>query len=169
MKKTIALFLALGSVLMVHAQKSKSLTSSFKQQLIGTWILISVDNIYPDSSRVHPYGDAPKGMLMFDKEGNYTMQILKDVRPKIASGDKNKCTPQENEALVQGSNSHFGKYLVDEANKTVTFIIEHAFFTNWEGTQRKLIYTYKNGTFKYQGIPTQGGPSVIAEVAWKRL
>ena len=109
-------------------------------------------------------------LLIFDTDGNYAIQILKANRPKVVSGDKNKCTPGENAALVQGSNSHFGKYYVDEASKTITFTIQHASFPNWEGTEQKRLYTYTGNQIKYVVTnTTQGGQSVIAEVAWKRL
>jgi hypothetical protein len=139
------------------------------QQLAGTWTLVSVINIYPDGSKIYPYGEAPKGMLIFDKTGNYAIQILKAARDKIASGDKNKCTPEENAMLVQGSNSHFGRYTMDETEHTVTFAVENAFYPNWEGTVQKRSYKFSGDTLSYVVThTTQGGGSVIAEVAWRR-
>ncbi len=169
MKNIFLLFLILISTSLSFAQASRS-KKSVEQQLIGTWTLVSVDNIYPDSSRVHPYGQEPQGMLMFDEKKNYTIQILKAVRPQVASGDKNKCTPEENAALMQGSNSHFGHYSLDEAGKTITFKIGHASFPNWEGTEQKRSYTFAGNNLKYVVTQTtQGGQSVIAEVVWRKL
>jgi len=169
MKITFILFLALGSLSITNAQKKDISKKSIQQQLVGAWSLVAVDNIYPDSSRVQPYGDHPQGMLVFDAQGNYAVQILKADRPKVLSGDKNKCTPEEYAALVQGSNSHFGSYTIDEATHTITFFIEHASFPNWEGTQQKRLYTYTDDGLKYVVTnTTQGGQSVVAEVAWKR-
>jgi Lipocalin-like domain len=170
MKQVITLLLTLICASTLNAQGKASSKNSIEQELIGTWSLISVDNKYPDSSRVHPYGDNPQGMLIFDSKGNYAIQILKAVRPKVASGDKNTCTPEENAALVQGSNSHFGKYLVDGTTKTILFKIEHASFPNWEGTTQKRSYTFTGNEIKYVVThTTQGGQSVVAEVAWRRL
>ncbi|MFI5137355.1 MAG: lipocalin-like domain-containing protein [Sphingobacteriales bacterium] len=170
MRKIIVLLLVLITATAAYSQQQMAQKKSLKEQLQGTWLLVSVDNIYPDSSRVHPYGDNPQGMLIFDDKGNYALQILKAVRAKIASGDKNKSTPEENAALVQGSNSHFGKYAVDEASHTITFTIEHAFFPNWEGTEQKRQYTYTGDEIKYVVThTTQGGQSVVAEVAWRRV
>lgn len=167
MKKVVFLVAALVNLSLTYAQKS---TKALNEQLIGTWELVSVDNIYPDSSRVHPYGKNPQGMLIFGVNGNYAIQILKADRPKIISGDKNNCTPEENVMMVQGSNSHFGKYSVDEADQTITFKIVHASFPNWEGTIQKRSYTYTGNEIKYVVThTTQGGQSVIAEVAWRRL
>lgn len=157
----IALLFTLGFGSMAYAQQ---------HTFTGTWELVSVDNIYPDSSRVHPYGDHPQGMLMFDNKGNYTIQIFNATRPKVTSGDKNKCTPEENAALVQGSNAHFGKYTIDEATHTITFNITHASFPNWEGTTQKRAYTYINNVLSYVVThTTQGGAAVVAEVVWRRL
>lgn len=68
---------------------------------VGTWSLIAVDNIYPDGKRTHPYGENPVGLLIFDHNGNYAIQIYKAVRPKVSGNDKNKATPDENAAIVQ--------------------------------------------------------------------
>jgi hypothetical protein len=169
MKNIPPLLLIMISTTMTFAQSNRS-ENLLKQQLTGTWTLVSVDNIYPDGSRVQPYGENPQGILMFDNIGNYAVQILKAVRPKVASGDKNKCTPEENAALVQGSNSHFGKYQVDETTKTIAFKIEHASFPNWENTEQKRSYTVTGKNLKYFVTQTtQGGQSVIAEVVWQKL
>jgi hypothetical protein len=152
------------------AQTKTKFNKPLTEQLIGTWALVSVDNIYPDSSRIHPYGENPKGMLVFDQGLNYAIQIYKAVRPKIASGDKNVCTPEESRALIQGSNAHFGKYMVDEAKHTITFKIDHASFPNWEGADQERTYIYTGNEIRYVVThTTQGGKAVVAEVVWRRL
>lgn len=172
MKHVLLSFFLLQGITAIQAQPNSSTTTlkHLQQELAGTWELVSVDNIYPDGSRVQPYGEHPQGILMFDPKGNYSIQILKSNRPAIVSGDKNKCTPEESAALVQGSNSHFGKYLVDTRCGTITFRIEHAFFPNWEGTEQKRNLTYTGNTIKYVvSNTTQGGKTVIAEVSWRRV
>jgi Lipocalin-like domain len=170
MKKLIVFLIVLQSACMVKSHDNITNKKTLKEQLIGTWQLVSVDNIYPDSSRLQPYGLNPQGLLIFDNKGNYALQILKAVRPKIVSGDKNKCTPEENAILVQGSNAHFGKYDIDENAKNITFKIEHASFPNWEGTIQKRSYVYTNNQIQYTVTnTTQGGQSVIAEVVWRRF
>ncbi|ADV84851.1 lipocalin-like domain-containing protein [Terriglobus saanensis] len=138
-------------------------------RLVGTWRLVFVDNVLPDASRVHLYGENPQGILTFDASGHYALQILRADRPKFAAKDKSKGTPQENEAAVQGSNSHFGMYSVNEAEHTVTFSIEHAFFPNWEGTKQTRSFVLMGDEFRYLvPTPTTGG-NVTGEVEWKRV
>lgn len=160
MKKSIILVFAFLNVTLSNAQ----------EKLVGSWSLVSIDNIYPDNSRVHPYGENPKGLLIFDNEGNYAIQILKAIRPKVISGDKNISTCEENATLVQGSNSHFGKYEMDEKHKIIVFKIESASFPNWEGTTQKRSYSCTENEIKYVVTSTtQGGQSIIAEVVWRKI
>jgi hypothetical protein len=167
MKKGIILVFAFLNVTLSIAQKT---TSIAQEKLVGSWSLVSIDNIYPDNSRVHPYGENPKGLLIFDANGNYAIQILKAVRSKIVSGDKNNCSAEENATIVQGSNSHFGKYEMDEQRKIIAFKIESASFPNWEGMTQKRSYTCTQNEIKYIVTnTTQGGQSVIAEVVWRKL
>ncbi|MCD0464630.1 lipocalin-like domain-containing protein [Flavobacterium sp. ENC] len=139
-------------------------------EILGSWTLVSVENINQDGKKTFPYGTDPRGILFFDEKGNYAIQIYKNERPKIISGDKNKCTPEENALIVQGSNTHFGKFEIDEANKTIIFKIKTASFPNWENEEQKRSFTNNSNELKYVVTnTTQGGKSVTAEVVWKKL
>lgn len=170
MKRLIILIFLISNTFSGYSQSLKTIDLVVIPEWIkGTWKLVSVENIYPNGDKVYPYGDHPKGLLIFDVDGNYELQIFKAVRITVASGDKNKCTPEENAALVQGGNSHFGKYSIDEAGQTVTFNIEYASFPNWNFTRQKRSYSYKDDRFQYVVTnTTQGGESVIAQVTWER-
>ena len=139
-----------------------------KNQLIGTWKLKLADNVLPDGSRLHLYGPDPQGLLMFDAGGHYSVQIMSADRPKFAANDKGKGTAEEYRATVQGSNCHFGRYEVNEHDHTVTFYVEHATFTNWEGTTQILPFQIAGDEYTNRLRPTQGGAGVIAEVVSKR-
>lgn len=136
--------------------------------LTGIWTLVSVENILPDNTRTRPYGKSPKGILIFDRDGNYAIQILREDRPKFASGDKTRGTNEENRALVLGSNSHFGKYVVNAADRTITFKVEHASFPNWEGAEQIRPFSLSNSEFRYFVPNTTNGAGVTGEVIWKR-
>jgi len=136
--------------------------------LVGTWTLERVDNVLPDGTRVQLYGPRPQGLLVFDAQGRYALQILREGRPRFAAGDKARGTAEENRAAVAGNNSHFGRYAVDAAGGTLTFHIDHAFFPNWEGTTQVRTFTLQGGELRYTvPTPTTGGLAQ-GEVAWRR-
>lgn len=149
--------------------KNKTISEKrIKARLAGRWALVLVDNILPDGTRAKPYGENPVGLLIFDENGNYALQILAANRPKFAAGDKTKGSPEENKALVLGSNSHFGKYFVNAAGNTITFRIERAFFPNWEGAEQKRTFTLTEKEFRYTVPTTTNGAGVSGEVVWRR-
>jgi hypothetical protein len=159
--KLIAIFCTL-SALFASAQKKET-------KLTGTYELVTVDNILADGTRVHLYGDKPQGLLIFDAQGHYALQIYSQDRPKFATADKSKGTDEENRAAVKGSNAHFGTYTIDETEGTITFNIQHASFPNWEGVRQKRPFMLMENVFKYTvPAPTTGG-AVTGEVVWKRV
>ena len=136
--------------------------------LVGTWTLVLVDNVLPDGNRVHLYGPSPSGLLMFDAGGRYGLQIVSAGRPAFASNDKSRGTADEYQAVVRGSNAHFGTYAIDQAKGTITFRIEHASFPNWEGTEQKSAFRLVGDHLKYTvPAPTTGG-GAVGEVEWQR-
>lgn len=152
----------------VRSKGNASAEAHIKKQLVGTWSLVLVDNIDPSGKRTQPYGENPHGLLIFDTDGGYAIQILRADRPNFASGDKTKGTADENKALVLGNNSHFGRYAIDAAEKTITFKIDHAFFPNWQGTEQNRPFTLTNDEFRYSVPTTTNGTGVSGEVVWKR-
>lgn len=138
--------------------------------LVGSWVLVECDNISPDGTRVHLYGDDPQGLLIFQSDGRYAMQIVRRDRPKFAAGDKAKGTPDEYRAAVLGYNAHYGRYTFDPEARTVAFAIERANYPNWEGRPaRETPIMLKGDTLSYRvNAPTTGGPGVVGEVIWRR-
>ena len=65
-------------------------------------------------------GTAAIGLLIFTDNGLYSLQLMRSDRPKFASNNRVKGTPEENRAAVHGSIASFGTYTVDEANQTFT-------------------------------------------------
>jgi hypothetical protein len=159
------LLIALG----LAAVSVSALQTTSPEPLTGTWTLISVDNVLPDGTRVQPYGPQPKGILMFDAGGRYALQIFRSSRASFASNDKSRGTAEEYKATVEGTNSHFGRYSVDAASRTISFQIEHASFPNWEGTEQKRSFTREGDELRYTVPATTTGGAAVGEVAWRRV
>jgi hypothetical protein len=135
----------------------------------GTWALVSVDNILADGSRVQLYGPEPVGLLMFDADGRYSLQIFRRGRPRFASGDKSQGTAEENAAAVQGGNAHFGRYTMDAARRTLIFHVEHASFPNWEGADQARPFALNGDELTYTVPAPTTGRGATGEVVWRRI
>jgi hypothetical protein len=139
--------------------------------ITGTWTLVLVDNLLPDGTRVHLYGDNPQGLLTLDAGGYYSLQIFSTDRSKFAANDKAQGTPEEYKRAMTGCNTHFGKFTVNTADHTITFQIERASYPNWEGVTQKRSFILANDELKYTvPAPTSGANAgATGEVVWKRL
>ena len=111
------------------AQPAKSM----REQIVGTWKFVIAEITTADGKKTLPFGDHPKGMLIFTADGRFAqIHVAGDV-PKIASNNRMTATPEEYAAIMRRSLSVFGTWTVDEANKTVTYHIVSSSFPNWGG------------------------------------
>lgn len=166
MKKTIALLLVLGSVFMLHAQNNQKATFP----LAGTWMLKAVEVILPDGTHATDtaYGKNAKGILLIDADGRYSLQIFRPDRPKFASGDKRRGTPEEYASALLGMSTHIGHIEMDTVNKTLQFNIDYAAYPNWDNTAqiRKFKLT---GDELYYEVPSKAAAGTIPVSIWKRI
>ena len=122
----LALALSAGAA---AAQPAKSL----KDQIVGSWNFVVAEVTAPDGKKSFPFGETPKGILIFTPDGRFAQIHVAADAPKIASNNRLTGTAEEYAAIMRRSLSVFGTYTVDEAKKTVTYNIVSASFPNWEG------------------------------------
>ena len=111
------------------AQQEKSL----REAIVGAWDFVVAEVTAPDGKKSFPFGETPKGLLIFTADGRFSQIHAASDLPKIASNNRLTGTPEEYSAIMRRSISVFGTYTVDEAKKTVTFKIAASSFPNWEG------------------------------------
>ena len=136
------------------AQQAKSL----KDRLVGTWNFVVAEVTAPDGTKTFPFGETPKGILIFTSDGHFAqIHVASDV-PKIASNNRLTGTAEEYAAIMRRSISVFGTYAVDEDKKIVTFKIVSASFPNWEGeAQTRVIDKLTDDEFANTNPNVAGG------------
>ncbi len=144
----IILTLALAGILAVPAFGQGSL----KEQLVGTWALVSCPAV--------PWcGANPHGMQTLNADGHYTILHIARGRPNNGSANRPRDTisAEEYKAIAMGVQANFGTWSIDEATKTMTWHIEGSLFPNAEGADFK-------GTISLSGDELKMGPMV-----WRRI
>lgn len=134
------------------------------EDLVGTWSIASA-TAEQGATTVEPYGSNPKGTLMFDENGSYSLVLLRPDLPTFASNNRTAGTQEENKAVVQGSIAHFGTYAV-EGDDTLVFRIEASTFPNWNGAEQNRPFTLTGGKLEYTVPAASGGGT--ARVVWTR-
>ena len=106
----LALVLSAGAA---DAQPAKGL----KEQIVGTWNFVVAEVAAPDGKKSFPFGETPKGILIFTADGRFAqIHVAGDV-PKIASNNRMTGTPEEYAGIMRRSLSVFGTWTVDEAKQ----------------------------------------------------
>jgi hypothetical protein len=140
---------------------------SLKEQLVGSWTLVSNDNVGPDGSKRQPFGPNPKGLLILDASGHYTQIYVRPDVPKFKANNRLEGTAEENKAAVHGTSAQFGAWSVDEGNKTLNRRIEGSVFPNQREAETKNPFTLAGDDLKMTATaPGSGGTS---ENVFKRV
>ena len=145
MHRLMAISVAAFSLLTLALLPSSAVSQqkSLKEQLVGTWIQVSIEGTFPDGNRRQLFGPNPKGIVIFTSDGYFSLMQSRADLTKLASSNRATATPEEAKAVVVGSIAYFGKYSVDEAGKLVTVDIQGSTFANQIGntTDNKRIVT----------------------------
>lgn len=160
------------AVFVVTASLIASATAIAQQEelnsLQGTWTMESAYEIKADGTRTATYGEHPKGLLIIDAEGRYSLQIFRVGRPSFASGDKARGTSEEYREAVLGSSTHYGTVTIDPAKHQLIFKIEAASFPNWEGKTQLRDYGYQDSLLTYAVPASASGSGTVAYSVWRR-
>lgn len=135
--------------------------------LQGTWTLVAADKILPGGARARDYGDEPKGRLIVDDQGRYSLQIFKSERLRFATDSKADGSVDEFKSAVVGSSTHYGMVTIDYKQNLLMFSIEGSSFPNWEGTVQKRHYKIDGQELSYQVPPRADGSIPIS--VWRRI
>jgi hypothetical protein len=157
---TIAVF---GSFMMTFDAVGEK--QSFKEQLVGTWTLLSWEQKRGDGTKVERYGTSPKGIAFFDAGGRYIIAVMRSDRAKYVSNALWQGTPEENRETADGTITYFGTYSMSEADSSIAIHIEGSSFPNWIGTDQKRFVAIAGDQLTLTVRPPIGD---VVDVNWTR-
>jgi len=144
------------------AQPAKTM----REQIVGTWNFVIAEITAANGSKTLPFGDKPKGQIIFTSDGHFSQVHVSSGLPRIASNNRLAGTDADNRAIVHGTLALFGTYSVDEAKKTLTFNITASTYPNQEGTsQTRTIDKLTADEFRNTNpAASRDGPALAANV-----
>jgi Lipocalin-like domain len=138
---------------------------SLKEQLIGTWTLLSFEQKKGDGTKVERYGTSPKGIAFFDEGGRYIITVMRSDRANYASNALWQGTPEENKETADGTITYFGTYSISEPDSSIAIHVEGSSFPNWNGTDQKRFVAIAGEQLTLTVRPAAGE---VINVIWKR-
>ncbi len=140
-------------------------------KFVGVWRLLSVEYRSDAGAIVEsPFGADAEGTIMYDSLGNMSAQIARKDRPRFSSADRSAGTVEEKTAAFESYVAYFGRYRVDERDRTVTHEVQQALFPNWAGGKQVRYYTFADRTLTLRTPPFQYlGKRVTAVLLWDKI
>jgi hypothetical protein len=139
--------LAVAAIFAFATLPAAAQQKSLKEQVVGTWNIVSVEEVYPDGHKETPWGPNMKGAVSFDQNGKVLLMIIGADLP-TPSGK-----PQEAARMVV---AYFGTYSVDEGAKTITYTAERATIPAFDGLARKATVTVTGDELRQSSAPVTG-------------
>src|SRR6202163_3359745 len=98
----------------LSASDSFAQQESLKEKLVGTWMLVSSDQVRPDGSKLKQFGANPKGINVFDANGRFFLMVASADNSKIVSNDPSQTNSRQSDGMIVESIAYYGTYTVNE-------------------------------------------------------
>jgi hypothetical protein len=123
-----------------------------RDRLIGTFRLVSLEVHRSDGEISRPFGDHPLGMFIFDRDGNFSVQLMSP------GGD----------AAAEGYVAMWGTYEVDEDQQTFTLTPEGALQPALFGVATVRHVNFLDGLAIFNTTPQQiNGIETTTYITWR--
>jgi hypothetical protein len=163
MTSTALLCLAVG----LSASDSLAQQKSLKEQLVGTWTLVSSDQVRSDGSKLKQFGTNPKGINVFGANGRFFLMVASADNSRIAARDPNETNQEDVGGLIAESIAYYGTYTVNEEVNVISLHLDASTFPNQIGTdQKRAITSLTADELKYSSPAATSGFQV--HQVWKR-
>ena len=105
--------------------------SAVEERLIGAWRLISLETVRPNGEVIYPFfGRHPEGLLIYDRSGWMSVQIVSDPKPAVPISDTREgflaAPATEKARAIDGYYAYCGTWTVDPSGRTVTHHIRQS-------------------------------------------
>lgn len=142
--------------------------ATIQDGIAGVWTLVSVVSQKEDGSRGEPFGSNPKGIIMFSRDGHFSLFQSQAELPRLAANDRARATPEEALAVVRDSIAYYGTYTVDEAGKSLSVRLDGGTYANLLGgpVQKRIITSLSATELAFSNPRTPSGMTL--DTVWRR-
>lgn len=139
-----------------------------KEQLVGTYRLVSWENRCLSGEVTHPMGADAVGVISYNAGGDVFVHIMANGRAPHATAE---VFGGEAEEIMNSATTHmsyYGTYEIED--NEVIHSIEIASFPNWVQTEQRREMEFSNGRLCLTAHGVQvGDEKISAHLVWERV
>ena len=161
-------------LLQANASRDEPRGTTVTDQLVGAWRLVSVETTRPDGEVIYPfYGRHPQGLLVYDRSGWMSVQIVSDPKPKVPLSSSREgflaATPAEKVTAVDGYYAYFGTWTVDPSGSTVTHHIRESLYPGERGEEGVRRLSLEGNRLTLAASAHEMGEDHQRRLVWERV
>jgi len=135
------------------------------EQFLGTWTLVSAENLQPSGELLHPYGTHPSGRLVYQSGGYMSAQVSVGNPSRLASDNFDQASAEEASTAWRNYIGYWGTFTVDAVKNTVVHHVAGSSFANWIGTDQVRNFHFDERGHLVLSTETPAGRYILT---WQR-
>src|SRR5262245_50388572 len=142
---------------------------SLREQLLGTWTIVSAARVVGGVEEPDFLGPDPLGRFLFAPDGHFCFNAMRRNRPKFSSGNLLGGTPEEKSAAYGSYIGYCGRYEVNEQERSLAMQFELSSYPNWTGTTQKRFAEITGTRLRIRTPPRLvEGKEIVSTILWER-
>lgn len=138
-----------------------------RENFLGAWELVSYEFRESGGKVIKHEAQA---LLIYDKSGYVSVQLMRPGRLTFKSGDPYRATAEEMKSAFEGFVSYYGTYEIDNEQGTVTHHIKASLFPNLVGTHQARSFSFSGNQITLSTTPTiEKGIELVKVMVWQRI
>jgi hypothetical protein len=147
---------------------------SISSQFVGAWRLVSIETLRANGDVIYPfYGKHPEGMLVYDRSGWMSVQIVSDPKPAVPTADSREsflAAPAADKVkAIDGYYAYYGTWTVDPAASTVTHHIRESLYPAERGENGVRKFTFEGNRLTLTAHSHEMGEDHVRRLVWERI
>ena len=143
-------------------------------QLIGAWRLVSIETIRPNGEVIYPYyGKHPQGLIMYDRNGSMSVQIVSDPAPTVPSASSRESVSTapvaDKSKAFDGYYAYYGTWTFDAAASTVIHHIQQSLTPGERGEDAVRHFVLDGDRLILTAKTHEMGEDHERKVVWQRV
>lgn len=163
--RCVSVVISLMALTLLGTSASWAQQKSLKEQLVGSWTMVSADFIRKDGTKGNSFGDNPNGILIFDASGRFATVYGRPGRPHLSTIALSQIPAEELAAAARAFWATHGTWSVDEAGKTLSRKSELTLLPNNDKLESKASVAVSGNELK---LLSAGAAGVTIEQTYRR-
>ncbi len=151
------------------ASASGQTESEVRDRIVGTWKLVSTEQIAKDGTTrpFAAFGPHARGFLMYQRDGYMCAQLVNPDRPK--STDPPRSTTEKKVVAADATFAYCGRYEIDVKQKWIIHLPEVASDPGYVGSRQIRPYRFEGGHLIFSDVE-QNDPSIARwKIVWEKV